>query len=106
MTDILVNKQQWDTLSTDEQDKIVEGLHSTGAIKSGDRIIGDPTAPPFEEDTQFGPMWNPIKDICKAGCDTIAAAAIAWCIANTAGVALAVCLAAAEAARQECYRHC
>jgi hypothetical protein len=106
VTDILVNKNQWDSLSEDEQNEIVRGLRGTGAIKIGDKIVGDPNVPPFDENTPLEPMWNPIKDICKAACDTTAAAAAAWCSANTAGVALAACLAAAEAARRECRKRC
>ncbi len=106
MADILVNKAQWDALSSDEQAEIVKGLRSTGAIKIGDRIVGDPAKAPFDENTQLEPMWNPIKDICKAACDAAAAAGAAWCTANTAGAGLAVCLAAAEAARQACRGRC
>ncbi|MEI2781259.1 MAG: hypothetical protein V9H25_08325 [Candidatus Competibacter sp.] len=106
MADILVNKQQWDSLSEEEQNKIVKGLSGTGAIKIGDRVIGDPNVPPFDENTQLEPMWNPIKDLCKAACDAAAAAGAAWCTANTAGVVLAACLAATEAARRECRNRC
>lgn len=106
MTDILVNNQQWDSLSKDEQKEIVKGLRSTGAIKIGDRIVGDPNVPPFDKNTQLEPMWNPIEDLCKAACDVAAASGAAWCTANTAGVALAACLAAAEAARRECRNRC
>jgi hypothetical protein len=106
MADILVNKQQWDSLTPMEQDEIVKGLRSTGAIKIGDRIVGDPNAPVFDENTAMEPMWNPIKDVCKAACDAAAAGAAAWCSANTAGVALAACLAAADSARRECRRRC
>lgn len=106
MANILVNKDQWDSLTPTEQGAITKGLQVTGAIKAGDRIVGDSSAPPFDENTQFEPMWNPIKDLCKVTCDTAASAAVAWCIANTAGTALAVCTAAAEAARTECRRRC
>lgn len=78
----------------------------TGALKEGDQIIGDPEVPPIDESTEFEPMWNPIKDICKALCDTVAAAAVAWCVANTGGLALPACIAVAEGARRECKKHC
>ena len=106
MANILVNKQQWDSLSEEEQNKIVKGLSSTGAIKIDDQIVGDPNTPPFDENTQFKPMWNPIQDLCKTACDTVAAAGVAWCIANTSGPVLAACLAATEAIRRECRNHC
>ncbi len=106
MADILVNKGQWDALTPDEQAEIVKGLRQTGAIKIGDRIVGDAAQPAFDENTQMEPMWNPIKDICKAACDAAASAGAAWCTANTAGVGLAACLAAAEAARRACRGRC
>lgn len=106
MADIKINKQQWDALSQEDQKAITDGLRSTGGLKIGDRIVGDPNVPPFDENTQFAPMWNPIKDLCKAACDLAAGTAAAWCTANTAGAGLVVCLAAAEAARQECHNRC
>ncbi len=106
MADIKVNKQQWDALSQEEQEAIIDGLRSTGGLKIGDRVVGDPNEPPFDENTQLEPLWNPIKDVCKALCDSAAAAAFAWCSANTAGVGLVACLAVAESARQECRKRC
>jgi hypothetical protein len=107
MADIKVNKQQWDALSEQEQNAITDGLRSKGSLRDDDRIVGDPDVAAFDEKSQLGPMWwNPIGDICRAGCDTVAAGAAAWCTANTAGAGLLVCLAAAEAARQECRSHC
>lgn len=106
MTDILVNKGQWDSLSKEDQDKIAKGLLDSGAIRDIDQIIGDASIPPIDENTQLQPLWNPLKDLCKAACDVAAGAALAWCTANTAGVGLAVCIAAAEAARNECKNRC
>ena len=106
MADIKVNKQQWDSLSEEDQRAITEGLRSTGGLSIGDQIVGDPNVKPFDENTQLQPMWNPIKDLCKSACDIAAGSAVAWCTANTAGVGLAACLAAAEAARQECRNRC
>ncbi len=106
MADISVNSAQWEALSAEEQKKITMGLQSTGAMKADDRIVGDPNVAPFTEDTELAPMWNPLKDLCKAGCDVAAATAAAWCTANTAGVGLVACLAAAEAARNVCRDRC
>jgi hypothetical protein len=106
MADIKINKQQWDALSQEDQNAITQGLRSTGGLKSGDRIVGDPKVPPFGKNTQLAPLWNPIQDLCKAACDVAAGTAGAWCTANTAGAGLVVCLAAAEAARQECHNRC
>jgi hypothetical protein len=106
MAQIRVNKQQWEELSAADQQKIVDGLRGTGALKDGDTIIGDEDTPAFDENSTLEPMWNPIKDICKALCDTAAASAMAWCTANTAGIGLAACIAAAESARKECKKRC
>lgn len=106
MADVKVNKQQWDALSAGEQTKITAGLVTTGALKAGDQIVGSADAEAFDAQTKFEPMWNPLGDICKALCDTAAAAGATWCIANTAGLGLPVCLAAAEAARNICRGRC
>jgi len=106
MADVKVNKGQWDAVSSADQKAIIDGLRKTGALQSGDRIVTDPNVAPFDENTQMEPMWNPIKDLCKVACDTAAAAGVAWCTANTAGVALAACIAAAEAARNVCRDRC
>ena len=106
MADILVNEGQWKSLSKDEQDNITKGLRSTGAMKTGDQIVGSAASPVFDKNTKMEPLWNPIEDLCKAACDVAAGAGAAWCTANTAGIALAACLAASEAARRECRKHC
>jgi hypothetical protein len=106
MAEVKVNEGQWNSLPEDEQNRIREALVGTGAMRSEDVIVGDPNVPEFTGDTVMEPMWNPIKDICKAGCDIAAASAAAWCTANTAGLGLAACLAAAEAAREACRGRC
>lgn len=106
MADILVNSEQWNSISEEERKRITEGLRKVGALRAEDQVKGDPAVAPFDENTQFTPMWNPIKDVCKALCDTAAAAGVAWCTANTAGIGLAACLAAAEVARQGCRDRC
>ncbi len=106
MADIKVNKEQWESVAPEEQTKITEGLRSTGIIRDEDFIVGDESVVEFDKDTEFAPLSNPIKELCKAGCDIAAGSAIAWCTANTVGVGLAACLAAAEVARNECKKRC
>jgi hypothetical protein len=106
MADVKINQQQWDALSQAERETITKGLRGTGALKIGDSIVGDPSVPQFDENTQLEPMWNPLKGVCKAACDVAAATGAAWCTANTLGVGLVACLAAAEAARQLCRDRC
>jgi hypothetical protein len=106
MSEIKVNRAQWDAVAAGDQRKIVEGLKTAGALKPADVVIADSGVPAFTRDTVMQPMWNPIKDLCKAGCDVAAAAAFAWCTANTAGVGLAACMAVANGAREACHRAC
>ena len=58
MASIKVNAGQWNA--------IIGGLRETGAIKAEDTVIPDQDEPPFTEETVLEPMWNPIKDVCKA----------------------------------------
>ncbi|MEQ0863873.1 hypothetical protein [Pseudomonas aeruginosa] len=102
MSDLRVNKDQWDSLSKEEQDSITKGLVEAGAIKAEDRVVADSAVPPFDENTVLQPMWNPIKDLGPVVCDVAAAAGAAWCAANTAGIGLAACMALAEAGRKKC----
>ena len=110
MADIPVNEEQWNAVSKDERDRIVAALRETGALQDGDQIIGDPNVEKLTESTVLQPMWNPIggiiKGVCKVGCDVAAATAAAWCVANTAGVGLAFCIAATEALREKCRNSC
>lgn len=106
MADILINKDQWDALSKEEQERVVHGLLEAGALQDDDRVVGDANVPPFDENTSLAPLWNPLKDICKALCDSTAAAGVAWCAANTAGAATVACIAVAEVAREECKNRC
>lgn len=106
MANIAVNKEQFDSISNEEKEKIKKGLVDIGSLREEDEIVGDSSVATFDENTQLEPLFNPIKDICKAACDVAAASAGAWCTANTAGAGLAVCLAAAESARRECRNRC
>jgi hypothetical protein len=106
MTEIKINASQWNAISDDEKNKIIEGLRSTGALQAEDVIIRDNNVPELTAETVLQPMSNPLKDICKAGCDVIATGALAWCTAHTAGLGLTVCVAAAEKVREHCKSRC
>ena len=106
MAEVKVNAEQWNALSNDDQNRIVEALRETGALRDEDQVVADPDTAPFTEESTFEPMWNPIKDVCKMLCDSATAAAAAWCVANTGGVLLAACLAVAKVAQKECRKRC
>jgi len=106
MSEIKINATQWNAVSPEDQQKITEGLREAGSLRPEDVIVGDATIPEFTKSTQLEVMWNPLEDICKAACDVAAGTALAWCTANTAGIGLAACIAAAEVARKECKKRC
>ncbi|WP_372782886.1 hypothetical protein [Phenylobacterium sp.] len=100
MVAISVPKERWDAVSEAERRRIEEGLRGVGALGKDDSLSPEAAA------SLAVASWDPIKDLCNAACDVAAGAALAWCTANTGGAATALCIAATEAARQECKRHC
>lgn len=111
---ISINEDQWNVLSSDEQERIVAAFRKAELIEQGDTIAGVRNAP-VEEDDKDGDEnavkkgmegWNPKKEICKKVCDAAAASAAGWCTANTSGAGLVACLAAAEIARKKCRKRC
>ena len=106
MAEVRVNEAQWNAVPEGERKRIVDGLRQSGALQPGDTVVADASAPEMTADTPFEPMWNPLKDVCKAGCDVVATTAMAWCTANTAGLGTVACIAAAEAARNACKDRC
>jgi len=105
MADLLINKDEWDAVPAAEQKAIIDGLIQAGTLRPGERVVGDPSVP-ASTSRSAEDRWNPIKDICKIACDAAAGAGAAWCTANTVGVGLVACIAAAEVARQECRKRC
>ncbi|MCK1973267.1 hypothetical protein LNK20_11235 [Bacillus safensis] len=98
---VKISKELWSKVSDEEKQKIIDGLRKMNSIDANESIEGEDnyTTPSHDLD-------NPIKAICKAACDTTAAAAAAWCTANTSGLGLTACLAAAEVARKACRDRC
>ena len=124
MANICVNEEQWNAVPMDERELIITGLRATGALRSDDQIVGDPSVERFTSEPELEPMWNPLRGIqkvidkgkdfireaeragCKLACDATAAAACAWCTANTVGAGLVVCIGVAETARSKCRKGC
>lgn len=97
--------------SADEISQINDILQTTGLIEKGDFIESNPDAPASAssglEPAGFKNWWKERQeDICKAGCSTAEAAAVAACSGLSGGTAIAVCIAAAHAAGSACRDAC
>lgn len=96
----------WNSVSDDQKAEIMSILEGSGLIGPNAEITADPAKPEFapgEEAPAPEGIWTPI---CKAACDTAAAAATAACATLSGGVAIAACVAAAAAAREICRNEC
>ena len=49
MADLKINSRDWNALSQDNQDKIVDILRRSGLIMEHDQVVGDPDAAPVSE---------------------------------------------------------
>ena len=106
MANVGVNAVQWNALSDDEKSTITAAFREAKLIGADENLVADPAAPPYQSTSPEFMGWDPLEDLCKKGCDIAATAAAGWCSANTAGVGLVACLAAAEAARKHCRKKC
>lgn len=96
MADVNVHDAQWKSLNQQDQERVTNILTATGLLKKGDSIKGAAglTAPVIAGNI-----------FCTIACDAGQAAASAACAALT-GPAVAVCLAAAQAAGDYCRSRC
>jgi len=104
MAKVKVNKDQWDALSKETQERIWGILVQAGLIHAQDVIVGDAkkevSKVPIVMDWDIGKAW------CEAQCDVAASAAFAACSLLSNGAAVAACYAATEIARQSCRDNC
>lgn len=105
MADIRINADQWNALSSDEQNQITQNLRTNGLLKGESRVVPDPYVAALGENDLKPAGWVPPR-VCRALCDTAQAAAVAVCVAETAGVALVACLAASQIAGDACRDEC
>lgn len=102
MANIKVNDGTWKSLSAEDQTQIIKIMEKTRLLEAGSSIVPDPNEPvPAQEFLDFG--W------CKFGCDAIQGAATTACALITgpaAPVAIAVCMAVAQAAGDACRGEC
>jgi hypothetical protein len=96
--ELKVNAEEWAGLSKDEQSKIEEIVNG---FFPGAQIVPDPTAAKTEM-AEFR-ISNPL---CKVACEVAQKAAQAACLGLGNPIAVAACMALAQAAGDECRRRC
>lgn len=106
MANIRVNEAQWNQASEEERKSVTDLFQREGALEAGDQMIPDPSTPEFDPHKTIDLQWNPIKDACEMLCDGTALKIASECSLLTGGAAITLCLAGAEAFRQECRKHC
>jgi hypothetical protein len=105
MPDIRVNGEQWRSLSEQQQAQITKIMKDTGLLQEDEFIEPDPGASPVN--ISAFPIPNPGKKICQISCDVAQTAAVAACSTIPGGaIAIALCVAAAQIAGDECRDRC
>ena len=107
MAEIKISEATWSQVDDKDKKLIHEILKEAGSLKKEDQIVGSAEIQAYSEDEDIINLrWNPVKDLCKSACNVAAATAAGVCTAETAGVALVACLAAAEEGRKLCRGRC
>lgn len=102
--DVKVNETEWNGLSDDDRKKIQSIIQ---AHFVGTKVVGDKGAPLSVDAIKTRTMsFNFTNPICTAACGVAEAAAVAACSALSGGVAIAACVAAAQAAGDYCRSRC
>jgi hypothetical protein len=117
MANLKINAKLWDDLAPDQQSSVVAHLKAHNMLKDDETIVGDAATPALNPDTvlfsmkksdlddAFSPTGGgPFTELCKIGCDGVAAAAIA--ALTLEGPALAAAIAGIAAARDICRNNC
>ena len=97
MAEIPVNREEWESLSAQDQEEVQKALKEAGAITDKDTISPSDDAPRIL--TAAG------DPACVAACNAAYAAAVARCNLIPRP-ARAICFAAAMAAYVACLRNC
>jgi hypothetical protein len=93
MIAVKVNKEQWNSVSYNEQQRIEKGLRECGALEASVVVTIDDSEGPFNTELNHDPDEAPIKDVRETLRDATALTGIDWCHANTEGAAQVACLA-------------
>lgn len=101
--EVKVNAEQWKSLTSTDQTKMAEILQTQFQAK----IVPDTSIPPVDPKhltihKTFGILDDLLGPIKKPACDVAQAAAVAACATLSGSVAIAACVAAAQAAGDAC----
>ncbi len=111
MATIKVNNLQWSSITSEEQQLLIETLIKAGSLKEGDEIIGDDEVPPHPNEpipvSDFGLPFAG-DGACEIACTATYDYACGLCAGLTIGgpVAATLCYAAASAAYGICLKEC
>lgn len=113
--DIKINKKDWESLTKEQQEKIISNLKRSGLMKEGVKIVPDPQVKSEVQEVEIPTgvaatgremaSANLGKALCKIACNTAEAALIAVCV-PLSRTAAAACIAVAQAAGEECRKGC
>lgn len=108
MKEIRISDGLWSEVDKSEQEKILKIIKESGFFEDGVnvKIVGDTNISAEDKVTLNIEVDRNEWFGCKIVCDTAAAAAAAACTTVSSGVGVAACIAAANAAREECRDRC
>ena len=101
--DVKVNSEQWSRLSKTEQQSLAKIVNSHFM---GSSIVPDATTPATELETTVSFIPGFPNPVCKSICDLAQGAAVAACTGIGSPLAVAACVAAAQAAGDACRNNC
>ena len=102
---IKLNADQWNGLSDQDKKRMTQIIsgHFKGSTIAPDANVAPVNVPVQPQGGLIPGFKNPF---CTAACDIGQAAAVAACSALSGGVAIAICVAAAQAAGDACRDSC
>lgn len=105
MSNIKVNKQEWDSLSQETQKTITETLRSSGSLRDNSQIIGDENTPATNGEVNNETLQEPLTGACETACNVAKIAANKAC-SLLPWPASTICKTTANAAYNVCIDYC
>ncbi len=81
MKEIRINKEQWNSISVENQQQVISFLIEEGILEKGDTVVGDPEVSPINIEKKDRPT-SPALSECWDRCDIAYTACIVGCIAS------------------------